>query len=230
MNLFVSYAFNDENRWIEELAIPLIKALGFEVVTGRRMEGGIIVQEVLERMRLCRGCIAFTTRRGAADADGMYGTHQWVLDELSTARGIKIPTVEVREDVVKVEGAAESYVQLRYASNARDKLLVELAQTLAKWPTRVVRVRIQPPQDAAQKFLKLVLRGGVECRYQVQSGGKVVANGVATIEPVTAGFFVDLEVPNGDVIVQLEIKGDATVVWRSIGSSLGAVPIEVYDL
>jgi hypothetical protein len=55
LNVFVSYAFNEGNLWIEELAIPLIRALGFGVVTGRRMEGEIIVDSINERMAQCRG-------------------------------------------------------------------------------------------------------------------------------------------------------------------------------
>ncbi|MGD0334400.1 MAG: hypothetical protein ABSA90_14265 [Xanthobacteraceae bacterium] len=193
------------------------------------MEGDIIVEAVDARMRECRGCIGFTTRRDPL-ADGKFSTHQWVLDELAAARALKLTVVEVREDSVQVQGAANSFVQLRYARDARDKLLVQLAETLAKWPTRTVRVRIQPPQAAVDEFRKFVLRGGVQCRYQVQSGGRVIASGEAVIEPITAGFFVDLEVPREDVLVQIEIKKDANSAWKSLGSSLFAIPIDVYDI
>src|ERR1700724_4464839 len=101
MNLFVSYAFNEDNRWIEELAIPLIRALVFEVVNGRRMEGEIIVHGADQRIRECRGCIGFTTRREPRP-NGKFGTHQWVLDELAAARTLKLTVVEVREDTVEV--------------------------------------------------------------------------------------------------------------------------------
>lgn len=229
MKLFVSYAFNDDNRWIEELAIPLIAALGFEVVSGRRMEGEIIVVGVAERLQGCRGCVGFTTRRDQLP-NGRFGTHQWVLDELTTARTLSLPTIEVREEEVEVQGAANFFVQLRYARNARDKLLVQLAEALADWPTRTVRVRIQPPPAGADEFRRFVLRGGVQCRYSVLSGGRSIASGVAVIEPITAGFFVELEVPRNDVLVQLEIRKDANAAWVSLGSSLVAIPIEVYDV
>jgi len=229
MNLFVSYAFNDENRWIEELAIPLIRSLGFDVVTGWRMEGEIIVESIDERMRQCRGCIGFTTRRGDPLPNGKFGTHQWVLDELTMARAMRLTVVEVREDVVHVEGAANAYVQLRFVRDARDKLLVELADALAHWPTRIVRVRIEPPREGAEAFRRFVLRGGVSCRYQVQSRGRTISSGDAVIEPIIGGFYVDLEVPRDDVLVQLEIRKDGNSAWRSFGSSLVAIPIDVYD-
>jgi hypothetical protein len=228
MNLFVSYAFNEDNRWIEDLAMPLIRALGFEVITGRRIEGEIIVESVEARMRTCRGCIAFTTRRDPLE-NGKFGTHQWVLDELATARALGLTVVEVREDVVEVQGAANAFAQLRFARDARDKLLVQLAETLTAWPTRLVRVRIQPPQAGANEFLRFVLRGGVKCKYQLQDRGRIIADGEAVIEPITAGFFVDLEIPRADVLVQIEIKKDSANGWKSLGSSVLAVPIEVYD-
>lgn len=229
MNLFVSYAFNDENRWIEDLAIPLIRSLGFEVISGQHMEGEIIVESVEARMKECRGCIGFTTRRDQLPS-GKFGTHPWVIDELTLARALKLTVIEVREEEVQVLGAANSFVQLRYARDARDKLLVQLAEALAKWPTRIVRLRIQPPQAGADEFRRFVLRGGVLCRYQVQSRGRTIANGDAVIEPVTAGFFIELEVPRDDVLVQLEIKKDANVAWKSFGSSLLSIPIEIYDV
>jgi hypothetical protein len=97
------------------------------------------------------------------------------------------------------------------------------------WPTRLGRVRIQRPPAGANEFLRFVLRGGVKCKYQVQDRGRVIADGEAVIEPITAGFFVDLEIPRNDVLVQIEIKKDSANGWKSLGSSVLAVPIEVYD-
>ena len=228
MNLFVSYAFNEDNRWIEELAIPLIRALGFEVVNGRRMEGEIIVQGVDQRIRECRGCIGFTTRREPRP-NGKFGTHQWVLDELAAARTLKLTVVEVREDTVEVEGAAEFFGQLRYTRDARDKLLVELADRLSKWPTRTVSLRLQPPQARADDFRDFILGGDVTCQYQVQNRGRTIDKGQADIQPINPNFFVELEVPRDDVLVQLEIRKGGSA-WKSLGSSLMAIPIEVYDI
>lgn len=120
MNIFVSYAFNDDNRWIEELAIPLIKSIGFDVVTGRRLEGDIIPEGVEARIDQCRGCVGFTTRR-AKLGNGKYSTHQWVLDELATARARHLTVVEVRDDAVQVEGASNFFAQIRFSSDKRDK-------------------------------------------------------------------------------------------------------------
>jgi hypothetical protein len=51
MKVFVSYAFNDANKWVEDLVIPLAKALGFEVVTGQRLEGEPLIDGVDDRLR-----------------------------------------------------------------------------------------------------------------------------------------------------------------------------------
>jgi hypothetical protein len=92
-----------------------------------------------------------------------------------------------------------------------------------------VRVRIQPPEAGADAFRRFVLRGGVQCQYVVQSNGRTVSTGAAVVEPITGGFFVELEVPRDDVLVSLEIRKDANVAWKSFGSSILAIPIDVFD-
>jgi hypothetical protein len=193
------------------------------------MEGEIIVETVEERMKTCRGCIGFTTRRDA-QGGGKFGTHPWVIDELTMARTLKLTVVEARETEVVVPGANSSFVQLHFDSNARDRLLVDLAEVLTRWPTRIVRIRIQPPPNGADEFRRFALRGGAQCRYRLLSKGRTIASGDAVIEPDTAAFFIDLEVPRGDVLVELEIRKDANSAWKSFGTSIVAIPIEVFDI
>jgi hypothetical protein len=228
MNLFVSYAFNEENRWIEELAIPLIKSLGFFVVTGRRLEGDIIAEGVDARMRECRGCVGFTTRR-TPRPEGDFFTHQWVLDELSIARALKLNVVEVREENVHVEGMNDSFAQLRYARAARDLLLVQLADVLARWPVRRVQIQLLPPNGGAREFTTHILRGEAQCAYRVQSNGRTIASGLAPIEPIRGGFFAEIEVPREEVLVQLEIRKASNGSWKSFGDGVKAVPIQLFD-
>jgi hypothetical protein len=229
MKVFVSYAFNGANKWIEDLAIPLAKALGFEVVTGQRIEGQPLAEAVDKRLRDCTGCVAFTTRRGAR-VDGSYETHPWVISEMQTARALGFKTVEVREDGVKIGDDSEAYVRLRYKDGARDKLLIDLADVLARWIIRPVRVQLLPPTNAQRKFIVHVLGGGNKCSYQLLSGGRTIATGEAVIQPNQfGGFFVDIEVPREEVLVQLEIKrSNNSGAWKSLGNGLNAIPVQLY--
>ena len=229
MKVFVSYAFNDVNKWVEELVIPLVQTLGFEVVTGRHMEGEPLINGVDMRLRECAGCISFTTRRNQRE-DGTYETHPWVISEMHTARALQLKTVEVREEGVKIGDDSDAYVRLNYNERARDRLLIELAVALARWIIRPVRVQLCPPEDAETIFTRQVVRGGVKCTYSLQSGGRVVGGGEAIIQPQVSGFFVDIEIPRNDVIVQLEVKKENNSgAWMSLGDGLSAVPVQLYD-
>ena len=230
MNVFVSYAFNDDNRWIEELAIPLIKSLGFDVIVGRRMEGEIIAEGVEARIKECRGCIGFTTRRTAL-GNGKFSTHQWVLDELTTARTLKLTVIEAREDDVVVEGANTQFVQLRYSRDKRDRFLVDLAEALARWPARQIRIQLVPPGPGTNEFAARVLADDAQCAYTVKRGNRIVAQGTAVIQPIQpGGFFVDIEVPDDDALVQVEVKKANAGSWKSYGSGVKAIPIHLIDV
>lgn len=110
-------------------------------------------------------------------------------------------------------------------------LLVDLADVLARWPVRRIRVQLVPPANCEEEFTTRVLSGGgdIECKYIAKSGNRTVGEGSAVIEPITGGFFIDIEVPNEDVLVQLEIKKERNGSWKSFGSSVKAVPIRLFN-
>ncbi len=229
MKVFVSCAFNEANKWVSELVVPLVKVMGFQPVMGQQMEGEVLVEGVNARLRDCAGCIAFTTRRNQRE-DGTYETHPWVISEIHTARTLGFKTVEVREEGVTIGDDNEAYVRLNYTEGARDRLIIELAAVLALWIIRPVRIQLLPPEDGARSFIKQVVRGGQRCGYRLESGGRMIGSGEALIQPYKAGFFVDIEVPrDGDVLVQLEVKNNDGGAWMSLGDGLSAIPVQLYD-
>lgn len=229
MKAFVSYAFNDANKWVAELVIPLAKALGFEVVTGQQIEGEVLIDAVDARLRGCAGCLAFTTRRNKR-GDGTYETHPWVINELTKARTLGFKTVEVREDGVKIGDEHEAYVRLKYTEAQRDRMLIELANVLATWIIKPVRVQLLPPPDTKREFTGQVVKGDVKCSYSLQSRGQQVGKGEAIIQPFQAGFFIDIEIPREDVIVKLEVKKTKkNGAWMSLGDGLLAIPVQLFN-
>jgi hypothetical protein len=229
MKVFVSYAFNAANKWIEEFVVPLVTALGFEVVSGRHMDGDPLVSTVDGRLRGCVGCIAFTTRRNQR-ADDSFETHPWVVNELTTARALGQKAVEVREKSVRIGDASDAYVHLNYVEGERDRMLVELVEVLASWKSQRVRVQLIPPSAAEGEFIRCVVRRGVKCTYEIQKEGIAVSQGEVTIMPLTGGCFVDIDIPSGDVLVQISIKKDAenTIAWASSYTGLLAIPVQLH--
>jgi len=229
MKVFVSYAFNDANKWIEELAIPLADALGFEVVTGQRIDGQPLIDAIDDRLRGCAGCIAFTTRRGQR-ADGTYDTHPWVVNELTTARALKFKTVEVREDGVKINDGNEAYVRLKYVEGQRDRMLIDLARDLASWIVKPVRVQLLPPDGMMNEFIGHLIRGDVMCSYRLIKGGQQIKTGAAIVQPYEGGFFIDVEMPPKDAMVTIEVKkANNNGAWMSFGDGLIAIPVQLYN-
>lgn len=229
MKVFVSYAFNDTNKWVEDLVIPLAKALGFEVVTGQRLEGEPLINGVDERLRSCTGCVAFTTRRNKRE-DGTWETHPWVVSEMTRARALHFKTVEVREDGVKIGDEAEAYVRLKYVPAERDRMLIDLAGVLATWIVKPVRVQLVPPADSQQDFIRRVIRGDAKCGYRLQNGGQEIKSGEALIQPYNGGFFIDIEMPPKEAIVTLEVKkANGNDGWMSLGDGLIAIPVQLHS-
>ena len=229
MKVFVSYAFNDANKWVEECVMPLAAALGFEVVTGQRIEGQPLIDAIDDRLRSCAGCVAFATRR-AQRADGTYETHPWVVNELTRARTLKFKTVEVREDGVRIGDDSEAYVRVNYIEAKRDRMLIELAGVLASWVVRPVRVQLLPPEGMKNEFIGRVIRGDISCNYRLLNGDQQIKAGQAIIQPYQGGFFVEIEKPPKDAIVTIEVrKANDAGAWMSIGDGLIAVPVQLYN-
>lgn len=231
MKIFVSYAFNDADRWIEELVFPLINALGYEVVTGQKMEGEVLIEGVDQRLRNCAGCVAFSTRRRRRE-DNTYETHPWVMTEMTKARTVNLKTVEIREEGVTIGNENDAYVRIAYRASERDRMLIKLAQTLASWNRQLVRARLDPPKGAEDEFMRSVLRSGVRCTYDIQKDGQDIGRGEAKMLPITGACFIDIEIPTTDVLVQISInrQSDNAIAWKSSFIGLSGIPIQLFQL
>ncbi len=231
MKVFVSYSFDDDNAWIEGLAMPLIQALGFEVATGKKMAGAVIDQEVENRIRECEGLVAFTTKR-VRDGQRSNETHPWVLDELRIARTLRLGAIEVREEGLRAGNSADHYVQIRYRPGAREKMLVELAENLAQWRRTVVRVILVPQRKIEGKFYEAVVNGSAKCVFSLRKGSNWVEQQEVEIQPTGNGgggsYLVELPVPSRDSIVQISVKKNGAGEWRSRGDSLLGIPVQLF--
>jgi hypothetical protein len=229
MKVFISYAFNEANKWVEDYVMPLAKALDFEIVTGQKIEGQPLIDAIDDRIRSCAGCVAFATRRNAR-ADGTFETHPWVVNELTRARTLQFKTVEIREKGVTIGDDSEAYVRINYEEGKRDRMLIDLAGVLSTWVVRPVRVQLLPPEAMKNEFIGLAIKGDVSCRYRLLHGGQQIKAGQALIQPYQGGFFVDIEKPPKDTIVAIEVaKANGAGSWMSFGDGLIAVPVQLYS-
>lgn len=229
MKVFVSYGFNDRDKWIEDLVVPLVRSLGFEPITGQRLAGNQLVPAVDERLAICSACVAFTARRSRSAA-GKYNTHPWVTEELTKARTLGIRSVEVREDGVDQGNSNDGYVWLKYARSGEAQLLVELSEILASWRTKTVRVQLVHKGTAREErlFIRAVLGDRTTCEYRLLEGGDETKRGSAPISAIGGGFFIDIPVPSEDALVQLAVRNSGGLSWTSFGDGLTAIPINLH--
>src|SRR5713101_664072 len=101
MRIFIGYGYNERDKWVEDYAVPLVKAFECEVVHGKAVYGGALPDEVLKSIRTSDAMIGFTTRRDAVPPD-QWRTHDWVVQEIVAAHSQdpRVPFVEVREQGV----------------------------------------------------------------------------------------------------------------------------------
>ena len=231
LRIFVSYRFDDRDKWVEDYAIPMISALGFEVVSGRHMEGEPLAAEVDSRLKSCAICVAFTSRRYPDNPrpNGTFESHPWVIQEMTKAREGGIKTIEVREERVQIGDGNEAIVHLPFSNDARDKMLSALAVRLGDLKKKTITVQLVPPENDEQQFRRQAMGGNSTCSYEIECNGQVVGRGTAKIKPVTGGFFASIEVPDGSFIVTLAVDKVPAGAWKSFGDGLVAIPIRLYE-
>src|SRR5262245_59535417 len=130
MRLFVSYGFNDRDRWVEELVFPLLRATGCDVVHGKTEYGNGLAHSIRDTILDCDALIGFATRRELVG--NRWSTHRWVIEELATAFG-RLPVIEVRENGVDPQpGMLIGHHLISYEETHRDRCLVDIAQVAAR--------------------------------------------------------------------------------------------------
>jgi hypothetical protein len=61
--IFLSFSFRDEDKPLVAAVERLLACHDLQVVTGMRLGGGALTQEVMKRIESCDGLVALLTRR-----------------------------------------------------------------------------------------------------------------------------------------------------------------------
>src|SRR5688500_16594393 len=124
MKIFVAFGYRPEDAWVKTLVIPMIQAFESEAVTGEKLWGLGLAQEITNLIADCSSMIAFMTKR-----DDAGNTHPWVLQEAGAARQASIRVLEVWETGLKVQAAMNADTQrMSYDPAKRDECISEIAR------------------------------------------------------------------------------------------------------
>jgi hypothetical protein len=226
MKVFVGFGYNDNDKWIKELIIPFIEVLGCEVVTGEEIQGEKLSDGVKAKVKECDACIGFLTKRGAANANGIFSTHWWVIEEMAVAFASNIRVFPIREKGIDPQNGINGDVQ-RYEFEDRTLLMLEITKFVMKEKAQLAyKTFMLLPQefsDAIKPNLKFA-----QCTYKFYYKGKYYEPEKTSIVRMQGGYGIIIrKIPNEEASVEINIEFPGGNTWNSGFVSVGLINIEL---
>jgi len=191
MKVFIGFGYNDNDKWIDQLVIPLVEALGCEVVTGEVMQGEQLSDGVIERISDSDACIGFLTKRGKeANQDGTFPTHRWVIEELTTGLNKGKPIFEIREKGVDAQKRIIGDRQ-RLDFDDTPKVLLEVAKFVMKEKNKLsTKIFMLLPQEILAEIRPHLGNDDITCSYRFMYKTKYYEPEVTNLERFQSGYGV----------------------------------------
>lgn len=223
--IFLSYGYNPRDEWIEERVVPILKALGLEVLDGKDMHGEVLQDGVKERIRQSDGLIAFCTLRPGQETEA-FNTHVWVRDEMVFALGLGLPVIEVREEGVNnPEGIVGNRQRIVLKQEDRLASVAELVKAVSGWSMRKLQLVPAPAREAEIRgFLR---NPQFEVRYRTRRNGVDSPHRRGRLERIKGGLYMQVVGLPDDALIEIEGVLNGQVVFGSDWESADAVPIAV---
>jgi hypothetical protein len=218
MKVFLAFAFRDSDRALVNYIDQLVTSHLIKTTTGEGLGGEALTPTVQKRIDDCDALIGLLTRRDAKQ-NGMFTTHQWVLDELSYARNNRKRAIAIIESGVDFGGMYQPNEYIPLDRNGLLPVLLALSQALGVWRAEIgrpVKVQILPPMLARKLGAN---EDGIRCSHRLWSRGK---NGSwVQVKPVPegGGTFIWIEGVRDDDLIQIKVEGDGRKVWQSVATS-----------
>jgi hypothetical protein len=207
MKLFVGFHYTPEDQWIEDLVIPLLKALEVDVITGKDLHGQLIVEDVPKLIADSDAMVGFFTRP--------WLDHPWVRDEVVKAsdKGKRALAVKLRS-LPALGGTLEGRQRIDFDLDAKDKMLVELVQVVCRWKKECATVSFLILPEEIKRIVRPHLDPD-DPRLQLQCVYKFMTNGVVSKEYQTTPFSLDQALavyinnipPGNNSLIRLSLKG-----------------------
>jgi hypothetical protein len=229
MKVFIGFGYNDNDKWIDQLIIPLVEALGCEVLTGEEMQGERLSDGVIERISDSDACIGFLTKRGKeANQNGTFPTHRWVIEELTTALNKGKPIFEIREKGVDAQNGIIGDRQ-RLDFEDIPKVLLEVAKFVMKEKNKLsTKIFMLLPQEILTEIRPHLVNGDITCSYRFMYKTKYYDPEVANLERFQGGYGVIIKkIPNEDALIEIKIKGPNRLSWSSGFVSVGLINVHI---
>jgi len=231
MNVFVSYWFDDPDKWIEEMIFPLIEAFGCSVISGKNLYGqGEIEGAVFEKIKVSDAFIGFRTRRGWDKTKEKWMTHEWVDKEFDYVLKSKKIFVEVREDGVGQlrGGMTDNHQIINLNLDKRDECIVEVAKFLSNiLRKREIQFRLLP-KKCVDEIMPIHNKKGFKSHYKTYLKGSESKYKKIKVRSVQGGLYADVKVDkiNPESAFKLEMQYNGKK-WSSEYEGIDAIGIQL---
>ncbi len=226
MKVFVGFGYNENDRWINELIIPFLKELDCEVVTGEQMQGENLSDGVISRIKDSDICIGFLTKRGNPNSDGIFGTHNWVIQELSTAVTFKKPIFELRETNIDSQNGMTGDRQ-HYEFTDRSLLMLELAKFISKEKAKLIyKTMILLPKEFTDEVRPTIRF--TRCSYRFLHKAKFYEPEETQLEKLGQAQFgiIIRKIPSEEAQIEITVEGPGGK-WSSDFISVGLINVNL---
>jgi hypothetical protein len=221
--VFLSYSFRPEDRDLVHDVEQLLVSHDLNVHNGRRLGGGQLTQEIMNRIATCDALVALVTRRDPLQAGG-FTSSQWVLDEFAYARSTNKKAIAMVEDQVQVAGAWASHERIDLDRATALPAFLRLSDTIGEWKRssgRTLKIQVHPP-EVAQGLWKFK---GASCKYRLVSGGQAGAWIPVVPIPEPGATSIWITGVQDDDLIQLSVELPKSK-WESPAASQW-MPIEL---
>lgn len=216
--VFLAFAFNDEDRELANQVEQLLGSHDVRVTTGKSLGGQAITAAVKELIDNTEGLIALLTRCDKIpNKRNKYTTHPWVRDELNHAREKhKNRTIALVEDGVEVGGMYEENEYIPFNRKNPLPAFLRLSETVGGWKRNVGRAvkAVILPEDLGARLGQAAIK--IRYRYVSEAGKPTDWQEAEAINRI-GGTFVHLWGVKEDDSIQLEVTVDQKK-WQSIAA------------
>lgn len=215
MNIFMAFAFRDEDKPLVGFIERLIASQFIQTSTGERLGGEQLTPEVQKRIEESDALIALLTRRDKLQSGG-WTTHEWVKNELVWARAKGKRAIALVEADVDVGGMFQPHEIIPLDRTNPLEAFVRMAETVGGWKQdtgRMVKVQIAPEAIASK-----LGDSGMSCRCRLWQHGKYTDWHEVTPVPEAGGTFVYLNGVRDEHLIQIEAN-EAGSFWHSPATS-----------
>jgi hypothetical protein len=216
MNVFLAFAFRDEDRPLERAVERVLDSHFAVKVTGENLAGAALTVGVQNRIESCDALVALMSRRDKVG--GKWRTHQWVTDEIAHARAKGLLAIALVEDGVELGGMFQANEYIPFDRKNLGEAWLRLSEALSEWRRKLGRkVKIQLQPDDIARLLDPDDKN-IVIEYSLASAGN--NTGWKQIKPVEeqGGIFVYVDGVHDHHLIQLRVI-NGVKKWRSIATS-----------